>query len=101
MVEKHELFCENMNFLTKFVNNWPNPSGNIYGGNTALTEVRNRKLEMRHRISLRKLGRDSKERMTLFKNLVSNLFKHERIVTTLPKGKELRRISDKVNHFTL
>ena len=26
--EKHELFCENMNFLTKFVNNWPNPSGN-------------------------------------------------------------------------
>ena len=25
--EKHELFCENMNFLTKFVNNWPNPSG--------------------------------------------------------------------------
>ena len=26
--EKHELFCENMNFLTKFVNNWPNPAGN-------------------------------------------------------------------------
>ena len=28
MDEKHELFCENMNFLTKFVNNWPNPSEN-------------------------------------------------------------------------
>uniref|UniRef100_A0A1X7V167 Large ribosomal subunit protein bL17m n=2 Tax=Amphimedon queenslandica TaxID=400682 RepID=A0A1X7V167_AMPQE len=57
---------------------------------------RSQKIEMRHRISLRKLGRNSKERMTLFKNLVSNLVKHERIVTTLPKGKELRRISDKV-----
>ena len=35
--EKHELFCENMNFLTKFVNNWPKPSGNTDNSFTTFT----------------------------------------------------------------
>lgn len=36
-------------------------------------------------------------RRALLKNLATALIKHERIVTTLPKAKELRRVGDKVS----
>ncbi|MFQ5455946.1 MAG: 50S ribosomal protein L17 [Nitrospirota bacterium] len=51
---------------------------------------------MRHKKDGRKLGRDSAHRKALFRNLVTSLFKHEKIETTLAKAKELRSISDKM-----
>ena len=44
------------------------------------------------------MGRDTVHRRALLKNLATALVKHERIVTTLAKAKELRRVGDKVNH---
>lgn len=52
--------------------------------------------KMRHGCAYRKLGRDTRHRRALLKNLATALVKHERIVTTLAKGKELRRVGDKV-----
>ena len=46
---------------------------------------------MRHRCSHRKLNRTSSHRKALFKNMAISLLKHETIVTTLPKAKELRK----------
>lgn len=51
---------------------------------------------MRHGVSFRKLGRDRLHRSSLLKNLATALIKHERIVTTLAKGKELRRVGDRM-----
>jgi large subunit ribosomal protein L17 len=51
---------------------------------------------MRHRNSGRKLGRTSSHRDAMFRNMVTSLFEHERIVTTTPKAKEARRIADKM-----
>jgi large subunit ribosomal protein L17 len=47
---------------------------------------------MRHRQSNRKLNRTSSHRLALLRNLSNALLKHEAIVTTLPKAKELRRV---------
>ncbi len=47
---------------------------------------------MRHKKSNKKLGRASAHRMAMFHNMANSLIKHEQIVTTLPKAKELRRI---------
>lgn len=47
---------------------------------------------MRHRHGLRKLNRTSAHRQALLRNLCNALLKHERIKTTLPKAKELRRV---------
>ncbi|XP_064397584.1 large ribosomal subunit protein bL17-like [Halichondria panicea] len=49
---------------------------------------------MRHRFGWSRLGRDSKHRRDLLKNMAMSLIKHERIMTTLPKAKELRRTGD-------
>lgn len=51
---------------------------------------------MRHKIAGRKLGRTTSERNALYKNLSNALLKHEQIVTTLPKAKELRSVVDKL-----
>lgn len=45
---------------------------------------------MRHGMVNRKLGRTSSHRLALFRNQLASLIEHERIVTTLPKAKELR-----------
>jgi large subunit ribosomal protein L17 len=49
---------------------------------------------MRHRNSGRKLNRTSGHRAALFRNLAVALLRHEQIVTTLPKAKELRRVAE-------
>ena len=51
---------------------------------------------MRHRQAGRKLNRTSSHRKSLFKNMAQALIKHEQIVTTLPKAKELKRVIDKL-----
>ncbi|WP_027134808.1 50S ribosomal protein L17 [Geminicoccus roseus] len=51
---------------------------------------------MRHRVRGRAFSRDSSHRQAMFANLVSALVKHEQIVTTLPKAKELRPIVEKM-----
>ena len=49
---------------------------------------------MRHRKSGRKFNINSSHRKALFSNMVSSLFKHELIKTTLPKAKELRSFAE-------
>ncbi|GAB4344175.1 MAG: hypothetical protein Kow0089_20560 [Desulfobulbaceae bacterium] len=51
---------------------------------------------MRHRKAGRKLGRTAAHRKAMLRNMVTSLFEHERIVTTVPKAKEARRIADKM-----
>lgn len=51
---------------------------------------------MRHGKSGRKLGRTSSHRKAMFRNMVTSLFEHERIVTTEQKAKELRPIAEKM-----
>jgi large subunit ribosomal protein L17 len=51
---------------------------------------------MRHAVKGRKLGRTSSHREALFRNQLQSLVQNERIVTTLPKAKELRPIAERV-----
>ena len=51
---------------------------------------------MRHGNSNRKLGRTASHRKAMFANMSAALIKHEQIVTTLPKAKELRPIVEKL-----
>lgn len=51
---------------------------------------------MRHRNSGRKLNRTASHRKALFANMAAALIKHEQIVTTLPKAKELRSVVDRL-----
>jgi large subunit ribosomal protein L17 len=44
----------------------------------------------------RKLGRTSSHRLALFRNQLASLIQSERIVTTLPKAKELRPLAEKL-----
>ncbi|MEM1202100.1 MAG: 50S ribosomal protein L17 [Acidobacteriota bacterium] len=50
---------------------------------------------MRHAVRGRKLGRTTAHRTAMFRNQLASLVEHERIVTTLPKAKELRPIFEK------
>ncbi|XP_022949983.1 uncharacterized protein LOC111453209 [Cucurbita moschata] len=47
----------------------------------------------------RKLGRDAAERVSMLRTMVSQLVKHERIETTVPKAKEIRRLADNMVQF--
>ena len=49
---------------------------------------------MRHRLSGRKLNRNSSHRQAMFRNMTSSLVEHEIIKTTLAKAKELRMIAE-------
>ena len=51
---------------------------------------------MRHGSAHRKLGRTSAHRTAMFANMAASLIKHEQIVTTLPKAKELRPFVEKL-----
>ena len=51
---------------------------------------------MRHRMSGRKLNRTSQHRQMLFRNMSQALIKHEQIVTTLAKARELRPVVERL-----
>lgn len=51
---------------------------------------------MRHRVKGAKLGRDTAQRKSLFKNLLSALFTHGEIQTTEAKAKAIKGIADKL-----
>jgi large subunit ribosomal protein L17 len=51
---------------------------------------------MRHRISGRILGRDSSHRKALFRNLIRELYLHERITTTEAKARAVRADAEKL-----
>lgn len=47
---------------------------------------------MRHKKLGRRFSRDSAHRQAMFSNMAASLIRHEQIVTTLPKAKDLRRV---------
>jgi large subunit ribosomal protein L17 len=51
---------------------------------------------MRHGNTGRRLNRTQSHRKALFANLAASLIRHEQIVTTLPKAKDLRPIVEKL-----
>ncbi|HET8732715.1 MAG TPA: 50S ribosomal protein L17 [Anaeromyxobacteraceae bacterium] len=51
---------------------------------------------MKHRVVGRRLDRTTEHRTAMFKNMVTSLLRHEKIVTTTPKAKEMKRFADKV-----
>ena len=51
---------------------------------------------MKHRVVGRRLDRTTEHRTAMLRNLVTSLFRHERITTTTPKAKELKRFADKI-----
>jgi large subunit ribosomal protein L17 len=51
---------------------------------------------MRHRVDGYKLGRLTQHRWALFRNLLTGLFRHERIETTEAKAKAVRGLADHV-----
>ena len=50
---------------------------------------------MRHAKLGRRFSRDSGHRQAMFSNMAAALIKHEQIVTTLPKAKDLKRVVEK------
>lgn len=50
---------------------------------------------MRHGKLGRRFSRDSSHRQAMFSNMAAALIKHEQIVTTLPKAKDLKRVIEK------
>ncbi|MDX2290458.1 MAG: 50S ribosomal protein L17 [Hyphomicrobiaceae bacterium] len=50
---------------------------------------------MRHKSLGRRFNRDSAHRQAMFSNMAASLIKHEQIITTLPKAKDLRRVVEK------
>ena len=51
---------------------------------------------MRHRNEGRKLSRNTSHRRALLRNLVTSLLEHGRVMTTLPKAKEVRPLAEKM-----
>jgi large subunit ribosomal protein L17 len=51
---------------------------------------------MRHRVAGRHLGRNSAQRKALFRNLVRELYLHERIVTTEAKARSIRSDAERL-----
>lgn len=51
---------------------------------------------MRHRVNGRKFDRNTGSRKALFRNLATQVFKHDRVVTTHARAKEVRRIVEKL-----
>jgi large subunit ribosomal protein L17 len=50
---------------------------------------------MRHGKLGRRFGRQPGHRAAMFSNMAAALIKHEQIITTLPKAKDLKRVVDK------
>jgi large subunit ribosomal protein L17 len=51
---------------------------------------------MRHRVNKKQFGRNTNQRKALFRNLMVNLFMHERIETTVAKAKAVKPLAEKL-----
>jgi large subunit ribosomal protein L17 len=51
---------------------------------------------MRHQVGVRKLGKTPSHRRAMLRNMVTSLFRHERITTTAPKAKEAKRWAERM-----
>ena len=51
---------------------------------------------MAHRIDGRKLGRATDHRLALFRNQVTDLLRHEKIITTEAKAREVKGLAEKM-----
>jgi len=51
---------------------------------------------MRHNVAGKKLGRTTSHRKALYRNLVTDLLRYEKIVTTEIKAKEVRGLAEKM-----
>jgi len=51
---------------------------------------------MRHRVAGRHLGRETSHRLALYRNLVTDLLRYERITTTEAKAKEIRPMAERI-----
>jgi large subunit ribosomal protein L17 len=51
---------------------------------------------MRKRLNYRKLGRTPTHKWAMLRNMVTSLIEHERIVTTVPKAKEVQSLAEKI-----
>ena len=51
---------------------------------------------MRHNVMGRRLGRSKDQRKALFRNLTTELFRHDRIKTTEAKAKTIKPIAEKL-----
>ncbi|KAI0319382.1 mitochondrial ribosomal protein L17 [Amylostereum chailletii] len=51
---------------------------------------------MKHGVAFRKFSRTSSHRMLMLRNLVTSLFQHEQIKTTLPKARDTARLAEKI-----
>ncbi len=51
---------------------------------------------MRHKSKVKKLGRTKSHREAMLNNLVTSLFEHGQVKTTLPKAKEARRLAERL-----
>ncbi|KAF8974003.1 ribosomal protein L17 [Flammula alnicola] len=51
---------------------------------------------MKHGVAFRKFSRTSSHRMLMLRNLVTSLFEHEQIKTTLPKARDTARLAEKI-----
>ncbi len=51
---------------------------------------------MRHRNSVKQLGKTHSHRKAMFANMTASLYLNERVITTKQKAKELKRISEKL-----
>ncbi len=51
---------------------------------------------MRHSVAGRKLGRDTAHRRAMFRNLVTDLLRYEKLTTTQAKAKEIQAMAEKV-----
>lgn len=51
---------------------------------------------MRHNKRTKRFGRTTSHRTAMWRNMTTSFFRHERIQTTLPKAKELRRVAERL-----
>jgi len=51
---------------------------------------------MRHQKAGRKLGRTTSHKEAMLRNMVTSFFKHEKVITTDIKAKELRKVAEKM-----
>lgn len=51
---------------------------------------------MAHRIDGRKLGRPTDHRLAMFRNMVTDLLRHEKIITTEAKAREIKGMAERI-----